>query len=403
LNLGSLPLILCSILLVLIVFILSLEHLFHEARAKAEKSKFWKAFWKAFEEELTILGVVSFILFLLAQGLSGANEESLENMITLIEFVHIILFVTMVFYLCLIAMVGSKAQDYVKKMRHQQAQFKRLQEAALDADTITVCEKVKDFFFFDPNNKELEAWSVGEEGEGEEEEHKRQEASPSSESAQDSTSYAQFALDIFKLSAKLKKNTNRAKARKYFSGSMLRVKSASKRGRKRKIDTFMVGTQFLMGDAFLASQGLPPDLPFDYVEYTSKVVTHMYIKLIHLGWRVWSVFLAVTILSAAFAGLWHKIHGNTQENTDSIFTDDPNNNENFTYFFMIVGVFLILNLNYCFHYGDETFVRLMKNSYDKKFGSGSTSSDVSMAQPFLSSTGEGEAERRPFTIRQHNN
>ena len=158
----------------------------------------------------------------------------------------------------------------------------------------------------------------------------------------------------------------------------------------------MVATQFLLGDAFLASQNLPPDLPFDHVEFIARTTTFMYIKLIHLGWRVWSVFLLTTILAAAIAGLWHKLSGNMTESTVNIFTDDPNNNELFTYVFQILGFVLIIFLNYAFHSLDATFVRLTGIAYDKKFSpkrsvsnsNDSRESNISMTEPFLSSLGE---------------
>ena len=68
LNLAGLPLILCSILLGLVFLIQVLEHGIHRMKHAAQSSIFWKAFWEALEGELIILGLLSFSLFLLTQG-----------------------------------------------------------------------------------------------------------------------------------------------------------------------------------------------------------------------------------------------------------------------------------------------------------------------------------------------
>jgi hypothetical protein len=44
----------------------------------AKKSRFWEKFWEALEGEMIILGIVSFTLFLMTQGLTGSKDESLE-------------------------------------------------------------------------------------------------------------------------------------------------------------------------------------------------------------------------------------------------------------------------------------------------------------------------------------
>ena len=78
LNLAGLPLILCSILLGLITFILLLEQAIHWMKHIAKKSRFWDKFWEALEGEMIILGIVSFTLFLMTQGLTGSKDDSLE-------------------------------------------------------------------------------------------------------------------------------------------------------------------------------------------------------------------------------------------------------------------------------------------------------------------------------------
>jgi hypothetical protein len=41
------------------------------------------------------------------------------------------------------------------------------------------------------------------------------------------------------------------------------------------------------------------DLPFDYTEFISKHVTAMYIKIVHLGWRLWMLFLILLLTGSA--------------------------------------------------------------------------------------------------------
>ena len=135
---------------------------------------------------------------------------------------------------------SSVLGQFVKVMRRQQAQFEKLQEAALDADTISWWEKLKlaDCFIFNPHRQDIGDWAVGEEGEEEEEEDSRggtvvASSSSSRMSAENGggSSYAAFAMQIFELSTILKKR--KRGARRYFSGSHLRVKSSKKKRSKR--------------------------------------------------------------------------------------------------------------------------------------------------------------------------
>ena len=132
------------------------------------------------------------------------------------------------------------------------------------------------------------------------------------------------------------------------------------RGRNRKINVYMVATQYLLEDAFLRSQNLPVDLPFDFVEYTTKCTTHMFVKMINLGWRLWSIFLTWILAIAIFSGLYHKLNGNTFETTDIIITHDPDNNVTFYNAFTISGWILICYNFLCLAFSDSTFEGLIR-------------------------------------------
>ena len=122
----------------------------------------------------------------------------------------------------------------------------------------------------------------------------------------------------------------------------------------------MVATQYLLCDAFLRSQNLPIDLPFDFVEYTSKCTTHMFVKMVKLGWRLWTIFLTFIAAIAILSGFYHKFKGNTVESTDKIFTTDPDDNLVFYNTFFVAGWILLFYNFRSISTTDTTFEKLIK-------------------------------------------
>ncbi|GMI08942.1 hypothetical protein TrVE_jg11412 [Triparma verrucosa] len=364
LNLAGLPLILCSILLCLVFLILLLEQGIHALKHSAQKSRFWRKFWEALEGELIMLGLLSFSLFLLTQGLTGTKDESLEHFITLIEFVHIILFITMITYICVIARSGQVAQRWISRMRMQQKNFQRLQKIVDGAERVSFWETLKS------------CCTKNGDGEGEDDEPSQ------SESMSESESYSKFASQIFKLALDSEDRKNKRCCRSPLRSSLMffswimcccvgrplrrgkvwfsRARLSFGRGKGKRIDVYMVATQFLLCDAFLRSQNLPVDLPFDFVEYTSKATTHMFVKMVKLGWRLWTIFLTFVLGVAALSGIYHKINGNVVESTDTIFTDDPDDNLVFYNTFFTFGYVLLFYNFRSISTTDTTFEKLIQ-------------------------------------------
>ncbi|GMH91815.1 hypothetical protein TL16_g12163 [Triparma laevis f. inornata] len=367
LNLGGLPLILCSILLGLVVLILLLEQGIHHMKHAAQNSRFWKKFWEALEGEMIMLGILSFTLFLLTQGLTGSQDESLEHFITLIEFVHIILFITMITYICIIARSGQIAQRWIARMRKQQANFQRLQKVVEEAESESFWEKFKSCCAKTDNENNADSDSSSQ---------------TDSLSMSESESYSKFAAKIFHFALESEHRAYKVCCRSPIAATLKliswlmcccagqplrrgkvwfsRTRLSFGREKDKKIDVYMVATQYLLCDAFLRSQNLPVDLPFDFVEYTSKCTTHMFVKMVKLGWRLWTIFLTFISFIATFSGFYHKINGNVVENTDNIFTNNPDDNLVFYNTFFAVGWILLFYNFRSISTTDTTFEKLIK-------------------------------------------
>jgi len=126
------------------------------------------------------------------------------------------------------------------------------------------------------------------------------------------------------------------------------------------VDVFQTSTVHLLWHAFLCSQSLPVDLPFDYIEYINRVTTHAFVKMIKVGWRVWMIFMGGILVTAAAAGTYHKVTGTDDaEKIADIFTDDPNNNQvvYFTFFYVIWVIMLSAWFVLCTRWGVAGTIR----------------------------------------------
>ncbi len=387
LNLTGLPLTLCTILLALIIMILLIENGMHAIKKRAEKSSFWRAFMTALEGELTSLGLLSFTLFLTQQGLTGSKDSHLEHVVELVEFTHILLFLTMVCYLLMVAMCGQGSQKFIAQMRDAQRVQRHFQQPNfnLKVDVGDLRRQIK--------NKTCCGWrrrcSGGDDGADDE--------------SQPLGSFPQFARQLYAIYRPM---LGWWGPQRYFlPRHRLKMKNCKPMDPfgGRPVDIFQTATVFLLADAFLRSHGLPRDLPFDYVEYLQRCTTKMFIKMIRLGWRIWVVFIITILLTAAGMGVINVSEGYGEENIDVIFVDDPNENWKFLISFEMVGWILMLLLFRIIPQMGKTFVGVVRRArkdgqnamQNVTDGAADTSGDISilsMHAPLMPQT-PGEQKR----------
>lgn len=103
---------LCFVVALVIAAIILVDKIFEHLREASEASRFWKVFVKAMEQELVVLGTLSFALFACTASRKGGNEPLME----LIEFVHMILFVMAVVYYSLIGVMGKLCAQRLRQL-----------------------------------------------------------------------------------------------------------------------------------------------------------------------------------------------------------------------------------------------------------------------------------------------
>jgi hypothetical protein len=370
LNLSGSSFLLILILLGLIVTVLLLEYIQHLIKHAMSGSAFWKTFYHAIESELTNLGLLSFVLFILSQALGEANtheSEQLSEFIELVEFMHIILFITMITYILFIAMAAREAQRFLNAWRVVSSLDKKKQIARFIAGGVTsygaptLFKRFLKVAFCWPGIVYRNLQGV-EELEGEEEtlvgafDH-----SDGGEDYDDDVTHdvrdtistmsdVQLVYSVFNTCVdESRKSKYRNSAGVKFMERQLRLKSVNTdKGKKRKfrLDIFQVATSFVICDAFLRAHGLPRDLPFSYIDYVQACVTHTFSKIVHLGWRLWSLFLLLLILLSVAITLYRAVFNIDTTDLDNAFNTNPNDNEPVMNLFNVTGwVMLCLVLN----------------------------------------------------------
>jgi len=111
LDLSGVTIPLGVILILLVAFAVTIEHLLHKAIHAASHDRFWRNFMAALISELSMLGIISFTLFLTSQ-LGNLTDDHVH----LIEFVHLTLFLMMIFYYLVIAWMAVSSKRILKSL-----------------------------------------------------------------------------------------------------------------------------------------------------------------------------------------------------------------------------------------------------------------------------------------------
>jgi hypothetical protein len=324
LDLTGLPLYLGTILLCLVLTILLLEELHHRLHHIASKKPFWAAFLKAMDGELVILGTLSFLLFSVQSSFSTSATEGEENILELIEFAHMFLFVAMVGYYSIIALMARVAEGSWQNMLQR-------------------------------SNSKL--------------------SSLSRSSSQPPYCCARDVLSAVKRSrgkSACISCIHRLTGGNWLTGQLWKevlVPGALGGGEKMVVFDALV---VLLGDAFLRSRNLPPDLPFEFHQYVELCMTHLFIKMVKVGWRVWLTVVTSLVLFCITTGFFHSLitGGNQAEDMDHIFADDPDVNAPLFVAFMIIVWYSFAHTIASFSSLDsKTLPALLRIVYDESLAS----------------------------------
>lgn len=190
-----------------------------------------------------MLGLISFTLFFVSQ-LSDLTDDHVH----LIEFVHLTLFLMMVFYYLVTGWIAysskkclSKFGDYEEKVR------------------------AKSFFITQTHHKSSPMCCK--------------------------TQVANF--DLVECISELKScKATRAKEWWCIDAPRHLIFGDSELDKRMHLNAYLLTRHF-----FLVSQGLPPDLPFDYAEYIDRCSSALCVKLVQVGWRTWAGILCITMIS----------------------------------------------------------------------------------------------------------
>ncbi|GMH81418.1 hypothetical protein TrVE_jg13901 [Triparma verrucosa] len=167
-----------------------------------------------------MLGLISFTLFFVSQ-LSDLTDDHVH----LIEFVHLTLFLMMVFYYLVTGWIAYSSKKCLSKFGDYE-------------------EKVANF-------------------------------------------------DLVECISELKScKATRAKEWWYIDAPRHLIFGDSELDKRMHLNAYLLTRHF-----FLVSQGLPPDLPFDYAEYIDRCSSALCVKLVQVGWRTWAGILCITMIS----------------------------------------------------------------------------------------------------------
>jgi len=109
----------------MLLLALSVEGLFHKLNHFAHHSKFWHGVISAIEKELMILGMISFLLFMIEQGLSGLHIEHFGEVIEISHFTHLLLFFSMIAYYTFLVIVGLLTNSHLQVLHKFELSIKK--------------------------------------------------------------------------------------------------------------------------------------------------------------------------------------------------------------------------------------------------------------------------------------
>lgn len=192
----------CITIACLILFALFFERVIHNFIHAAQKDRFWRNFAAALLAELSMLGLISFSLFLASQ-----MSDLTDDHVHLIEFVHLTLFLMMVFYYSVTAWIAYSSKRVLKKCGDYEEKVAKfdLVECIMELKT---CKAKRD----------REWWC--------------------------------------------------------FTGPRQLIFGDSDLDKTMHLNAYLLTRHF-----FLVSQGLPPDVPFDYAEYIDRCSSALCVKL----------------------------------------------------------------------------------------------------------------------------
>ena len=265
LDLESQTIPLAVLVCVLVLFALVAEHIIHKAVHAAQHDRFWRNFTAAMLAELSMLGLISFVLFAISQASSIG-----ENQVLLIEFVHLTLFCMMIIYYSLVGVLAKATKRALLQCREHEADLIKFNLI----DCITELRTIQ-------QQREARWW---------------------------------FVLFPF--------------------------------GCNGKLEARMFGKLYLLTrHYFLVSQGLPTDLPFDYAEYIDRCTSALCVKMVQVGWRMWTSLLAFVVISGMISYyIDYMMDGEIDVDEDDFWTDDVNSNATpFWGLFCIVWFLFVVN------------------------------------------------------------
>ncbi|GMI20273.1 hypothetical protein TrCOL_g12270 [Triparma columacea] len=235
LDLRATMVIVLLIIIGMLLLCLVVEELFNHLEAKVKRSYFWSSVLHAIEKELMVLGIISFLLFMFEQAFVNDGSEEMEHIAELVEFVHLLLFFSMIVYYLFLTCVGVTCVRHLRHLREFENSLSRPYEKAMEVDLLSASAA---------NSSCLGFLGLG-------------------------------RLDWEKYHFYRMKNV--------FINSILN---------RDDFDT------------------LPPvDLSFSgfsYSEYLSSATTHLFTKMIHVGWRVWSsLIITLSVLTGIFCILMY--------------------------------------------------------------------------------------------------
>ncbi len=110
LDLASISIPLSVTIFLLVLFALVTEHIIHTCIHRAAHDRFWRTFAAALLAELSMLGIISFVLFSISQ-LAPLTDDHIH----LIEFVHLTLFLMMIFYYLVVGWIAYSSKAILSK------------------------------------------------------------------------------------------------------------------------------------------------------------------------------------------------------------------------------------------------------------------------------------------------
>ena len=94
---------------------------------------------------------------------------------------------------------------------------------------------------------------------------------------------------------------------------------------------------------FLVSQGLPTDLPFDFAEYTDRCTSALCVKMVQVGWRMWTFLLTFVILSGSISYYFDFVNDTRSDSKDIWLKHVTDNSNYFWSLFIIVWTLFVFN------------------------------------------------------------